>query len=275
MKILNREVSSSFVYNQRGFNQHFLDWRGGNPVIIMLHPKRSNSHHWDHLIYNLKNKNRIIAPDLRGHGLSDYPDKGYSVPDLSKDTIALIDQLGVDDFFVVGCATGGNLAIWLAAMCPGKVRGIAVIDPGLSVPKDIAEEVKRQTIEEHNFRSFEEAKSSMHFQELWSDEVKEHYAKYSFKQRRDGRWEWLYAAKPAREISDSLEKDSVWDLSKKVNCKTVIIRGEHSPVFTEEHMTKLNNNMTHAESINLVDSSHTPAQENPAGLAREIQRLID
>ena len=273
MKNFNRNVKSKNFFNKRGFNQHYLDWEGKNDPIILLHPKRSNCHHWDHMVDCLKLENRVFAPDYRGHGLSDYPENGYSVPDLSLDIITFLKAHNIKKSYIVGCATGGNIAIWIAANFPEIVNGIGIIDPGLSVPKKIAEEVKRQTIEEHNFESFEEAKSSMYFQELWSKEIRDHYAKYSFKKTANGKWEWLYAAGPARMISDSLNDDSVWEISNKVKCKTLILRGETSPVFTEAHMKRLSGYIKNSISINLSNSSHTPAQENPNGLAIEIDKL--
>ena len=108
--------------------------------------------------------------------------------------MAFLDAVGVSRAFFVGGATGGNLCIWLAANHPDLVAGIAVVDPGMSVPKHIAAEVIRQTKEEHNFPDFETAKASMHFQELWRPEVRDHYAAHSFSERDDGRWEWRYAA---------------------------------------------------------------------------------
>ena len=268
-------IHSKFILNLNGFKQHFIEWEGHDPPLILIHPKRSNVYHWIHFIECLNISNRLIALDLRGHGLSEYTKNGYSVPNLGKDILSFMKQMKIYEAIFVGCATGGNLCIWLASKYREKVKAIGVLDPGLSIPKQIADEVLRQTFEEHNFPSFEIAKKFMHFQDLWSEEVKEYYAKKSFKKREDGRWEWRYAPQAARNIANSLNKDSVWDLSKKVFCPTLILRGIHSPVFTEEHMEKLSLNISQARVVNLENASHTPAQENPLGLALEIERLIN
>ena len=260
MTNLKREAESKYLQNIRGFKQHYLDWQGSRTPIILLHPKRSNSRHWDHMVDLLSATNRVLAPDFRGHGLSEYPESGYTVPGLGEDIISFINSLKIDKAIFVGCATGGNLCIWLAANYSDKV-------------KEIAKEVLRQTYEEHNFPNYESAKSSMYFQEFWSKDIKNHYAKYSFKKRSDGRWEWLYSPKAAINISESLDKDSVWNLSKLVKCPAFILRGVDSPVFTQEHIDRLAQYISHADKINLENASHTPAQENPSGLAYEIDKL--
>jgi len=269
-----RPAQSHFIDNARGFRQHYLDWPGENPPIVLLHPKRSNARHWDHMVDALKSPNRVLAWDARGHGLSDYPKDGYRVPELGDDAIAFLDGVGVDRAFIVGCATGGNLAIWLAATIPDRIAGIAVIDPGMSVPKEMADEVIRQTHEEHNFKDFETAKASMHFQELWPPEVRDHYAAHSFFERPDGRWEWRYAAEPARIIAASLDDDPVWDMAPSVKCPAILVRGATSTVFTEDDMKRLVGLIPDARVIHLDHAEHTPAQENPEGMAANIDALV-
>jgi pimeloyl-ACP methyl ester carboxylesterase len=216
----------------------------------------------------------VLALDTRGHGLSDYPKDGYRVPELAEDVVAFLDGAGVEQAVFVGGATGGNLCIWLAANIPDRVAGIGVADPGMSVPKHIAAEVIRQTREEHDFKDFETAKASMHFQELWSPAVVDHYAAHSFVERPDGRWAWRYAAEPARVIAASLDDDPVWDIASSVKCPAVLVRGATSAVFTDAHMTRLVELIPHARVVHLANAEHTPAQENPVGMAAEVDALI-
>ena len=269
-----RPAESHYLDNARGFRQHYLDWPGTNPPVVLLHPKRSNARHWDHMVDALDSPNRVLALDSRGHGLSDYPQDGYRVPELGEDVVAFLDGSGIERAFFVGGATGGNLCIWLAATVPDRVAGIGLADPGMSVPKHIAAEVIRQTREEHDFKDFKTAKASMHFQELWSPAVLDHYSAHSFVERSDGRWAWRYAAEPARVIAASLDDDPVWDMALSVKCPTVLVRGATSAVFTDAHMARLVDLIPHARVVHLANAEHTPAQENPTGMAAEVDALI-
>jgi pimeloyl-ACP methyl ester carboxylesterase len=277
-----RLASSHFVENPRGFRQHYLDWPnldgeayGETSIpIILLHPKRSNARHWDFLVDALSIPNRVVAADARGHGLSDWPDSGYTVPELGLDVISFMDAIEIERTVLIGGATGGNLCVSLAAQYPDRVAGITVIDPGMSVPKEMAKEVIRQTREEHDFSDFEAAKTAMHFQDLWRPEVRDHYAAHSFRERSDGRWQWRYAAAPARSIAASLDDDSVWGFADQIKCPALLVRGATSTVFTEQHMARLSGLVPHARIVHLEDAEHTPAQENPEGLAENIDLLI-
>ena len=52
------------------------------------------------------------------------------------------------------------------------------------------------------------------------------------------------------------------------------MRGATSAVFTEAHMERLVGLITQARVVHLKDAEHTPAQENPEGMAAEVDDLI-
>ncbi len=65
----------------------------GQPTLLCLHGKWGRGETWTDLISRLGNRYRIIAPDQRGHGLSDAPVARYAPDDFAKDTHELIEQL--------------------------------------------------------------------------------------------------------------------------------------------------------------------------------------
>ena len=57
---------------------------------------------------------RVIAPDLRGMGRSDKPNRPYSVDLYRRDLAAMLDVFGIGDLAVVGFSLGGMIAAALA-----------------------------------------------------------------------------------------------------------------------------------------------------------------
>ena len=68
---------------------HVLDWQGVDPPILLLHPNRTNARVWDFVVEYSGLKNRFLAPDACGHGLSGYPQQGYGYADYPGDLRAL------------------------------------------------------------------------------------------------------------------------------------------------------------------------------------------
>lgn len=69
-----------------------------------------------------------ILYDLRGHGLSERPARGYRVADFVDDLGALLDALHVERATLVGNSFGGTVALAFAAAHPARVARLALID---------------------------------------------------------------------------------------------------------------------------------------------------
>ncbi len=84
----------------------------------------------------------VIMPDLRGSGASDRPGSGHSIAEHAADVLAVADAEGASTFVVVGHSMGGQIAAWIAATSPDRVRGAALLCPvppsGMALPADAA-----------------------------------------------------------------------------------------------------------------------------------------
>ena len=69
-----------------------------------------------------------IAPDLRGFGWTEAPEEGYDKPQLARDVLALLDELGVDEFKLAGHDWGGYAGFLLALEEPERVKGFLALN---------------------------------------------------------------------------------------------------------------------------------------------------
>ncbi len=250
---------------------HYLDWEGRDPPVLLLHPNRTNARVWDFVVEHSTLPNRFLAPDQRGHGLSDYPEEGYLYEDYIADILALLDELGVPRVHVVGAATGGNIALLLASDHGGRVETLTVIDPGLSLDPAINRRVQTQIANEYRFDSLEEARARMPFSDRWSDEMKDHYARYSFAIDEEGRATWRYHVAGIAATEHMLEAP-IWD-RLSVSCPTLAIRGVASAVFPEHNVRTLCQHIPQTVARE-IDADHRVSQDNPGALAQALDAFI-
>ncbi|WP_081629945.1 alpha/beta fold hydrolase [Thiomonas sp. FB-6] len=92
--------------------------RGRPLLLLLIHGGTSSRRSWDLLTPALRASFRIVAVDLRGHGHSPAPDRGYSALQLSADVGRLADERELQGVSVVGHSLGGMVAIHLAAHRP-------------------------------------------------------------------------------------------------------------------------------------------------------------
>lgn len=70
-----------------------------------------------------------VLYDLRGHGLSERPARGYAVAELVEDLRALLDALAIErPIELIGNSFGGLIALAFAAAHPGRVGKLVLID---------------------------------------------------------------------------------------------------------------------------------------------------
>ena len=68
---------------------------GHGPAVVMLHGFGTTGDMWGHLANALIEDHTIVAPDLRGLGLSSKPDGGYDKKNQALDVVGVLDALGV------------------------------------------------------------------------------------------------------------------------------------------------------------------------------------
>ncbi|MEU0005581.1 alpha/beta hydrolase [Streptomyces sp. NPDC006314] len=108
------------------------------PPVLLLHCRGADGADWTRIAERLAappRPRRVYAPDLRGHGQSDWPGD-YSAETMSEDIRALLAALGLDSADVVGHSLGGLVAYLLAQRHPGAVRRLVLEDVCAPVPLD-------------------------------------------------------------------------------------------------------------------------------------------
>ncbi|MBV8300308.1 MAG: alpha/beta hydrolase [Candidatus Dormibacteraeota bacterium] len=106
------------------------DHPGGAPPLLALHGLASNARWWDLVAARLAPRFRVVAPDMRGHGLSGRPDSGYDFEAVVGDLLEVIAALKLPQLVVVGHSWGATVALALAAASPGAVLGAVCVDGG-------------------------------------------------------------------------------------------------------------------------------------------------
>jgi len=125
---------------------------GKGPAVVMLHGFGDTGDMWAPLAKALYKNHTVIVPDLRGMGLSSYPDTGYDKKTQAKDIAAVMDRLNVQKADLVTHDLGNMVGYALAAQYPDRITRWAVIDaplPGIGPWDEI---LKSPLLWHFNFR---------------------------------------------------------------------------------------------------------------------------
>ena len=92
------------------------------PPVVLLHGWPQHWFMWRDVIPALATDRRVIAPDLRGLGWSEAPRDGYRKDELGQDVLAVLDELGVADFDLIGHDWGAFTGFLMCLRAPERVR---------------------------------------------------------------------------------------------------------------------------------------------------------
>ena len=117
-----------------GLDIHFLEQGQGEPLLL-LHGFPDHAAAWRPLAERLAPAFRLIAPDLRGYGLTSRPIgvDSYRLEHLIDDVAAMIDMLDLPMTHLCGHDWGGVLAFAVAEQHPQKVASLTAFNAPLEL----------------------------------------------------------------------------------------------------------------------------------------------
>lgn len=101
--------------------------RNGSPIVL-IHCFTCEINWWDGMMPLLDRNHRVIAVDLLGHGGSEKPRSGYTVPNQADVVAQALRRLGVRNAEVVGHSLGGSVTVALAQQDPELVERVVILD---------------------------------------------------------------------------------------------------------------------------------------------------
>ncbi len=119
----------------KGANLNVLEWPGesGLPALLLLHGGMGHAHWFGPLARALAGRMRVLAPDRRGHGESDWCEpEHYGINQDFEDLEAIATHFGLADCLVVGHSQGGLIAVPLVLRGRLSCAGLVLLD----VPTD-------------------------------------------------------------------------------------------------------------------------------------------
>src|SRR5438132_5709220 len=91
-----------------------MDGPSDAPVLILSNSLGTNLDMWRPQMAALSRRFRVVRYDSRGHGRSDTPPGEYTIDQLGRDLIGVLDASGVARAAVCGLSLGGLVAQWVA-----------------------------------------------------------------------------------------------------------------------------------------------------------------
>ena len=132
---------ASHSYFSQRLRLHYVDWGNpGKPPLLLLHGGRDHCRNWDWTAAAFRDDWHVIAPDLRGHGDSQWsPDGSYTMAGYIYDLAQLVHQQRLAPVTIIAHSLGGNIALRYTGIYPEAVAKLVAIEGLGPAPRALAE----------------------------------------------------------------------------------------------------------------------------------------
>lgn len=164
-----------------GIRLHYLDYGGEGPIFMLFPGLNASGIFFGGLVHaGLSPTLRVLAVDLRGRGLSDAPESGYSMGEHGRDIIGMLDALDLGQVAVGGHSYGGLLSYHLAVEYPDRVGRLVVMDSPAEVSPTVVEQVgpalERLELVSPSWEAYiEQVKQMPYYTDWWDPDLEEYY----------------------------------------------------------------------------------------------------
>jgi pimeloyl-ACP methyl ester carboxylesterase len=238
---------TSHTYFSQRLRLHYVDWSNpAKPPLLLVHGGRDHCRNWDWVAEALGDEWHIIAPDLRGHGDSQWSTDGsYTMPGYIYDLAQLIHQQRLAPVTIVAHSLGGVVALRYAGIYPETVARLVAIE-GLGPPpamltaraaKPIAERMDDWISEQRGlagrlprrYASIEDAFKRMQGENphLTAEQAR-HLTVHGVNQNEDGTYSWKFdnyvRAWPPYDMS-TRDVQALWG---RITSPTLLLYGKES-----------------------------------------------
>ena len=112
-----------------GTNIHYYRTGGEKPPLVLVHGITDDGLCWLPVAETLAGQYDVIMVDMRGHGLSEAPESGYTLGNLAAELAELIKGLGLEQPILLGHSMGATAILVLAGLYPDLPKAILLEDP--------------------------------------------------------------------------------------------------------------------------------------------------
>lgn len=268
---------SRYLANPQGALLHVQEWGSGDDVCVLLHGSGDGAYIWAECVDSLAHSRRVVAPDLRGHGDSQWDSyRSYSIQSYVADVRHVLDEFEVNRCVLIGHSLGGVIAIHVAAAVASRVAGLVLVDcgPGMN---QVARAYAREKFLEQ-FRHYdsvaEYAALLAQGRPMASAAALESIAAAALRRCSHGGFELKGDPAIAGRQVDAFDDTGLDALLDRIDCPALVIRGHASAMFSMAHAERTTQRLRHGLLHTVGNAGHAVMTDNPAAFTAVVTRFL-
>jgi len=239
---------------------HRVDGPPDAPALVLSASLGSTLAAWEPQAAALAGTFRVVRYDRRGHGGSEVPLGPYSLDDLGRDALELLDELEVERASWCGLSLGGLVGMWLGVEAPERVDQLVLACTAPAFPPREQWLERAERVRAEGVAAIADAVVARWFTSGAAVELV-------------GRFHEQLAATPAEGYAGCCEALADADLTgrlKEVAAPTLVLTGSDDPVVSAADGAALAAAIPHARHESIAAAAHLVSAEQPGAFTQAV-----
>lgn len=240
----------------------------GAPLLVLGPSLGTSTILWDPAAAILRERYRVAAWDLPGHGSSPAARSGFTVGEIALGVLDAVSALGESAFHYAGVSLGGAVGLELMLAAHDRVTAAAIICSGAKIGEPDAWLERARTVRIQGTASLIVASAGRWF------------APGSIERNPDLTGRLLHALRDTDDESYAhcAEALATYDVRGKlpnIAAPVLAVWGEHDPVAPEATAVEVAEGVQHGRVARVADAGHLVPAEQPAVTASLLAEFLD
>ncbi|MGB9245036.1 MAG: 3-oxoadipate enol-lactonase [Candidatus Acidiferrales bacterium] len=236
------------------------------PVLVLSNSLGTNLSMWDPQIPALAERFRVLRYDTRGHGQSSVTPGPYSITQLGRDVVGLLDAVGIERAHFCGLSMGGVTGMWLGVYAPERINRLVLCNTAAKIGAADMWNARIETVRTNGLSAVAETQAQRWFTPAFIAKAPDVIA--ATRQMIASTSPEGYAAN-CGAIRDMDQRETI----SRIRARTLVIGGLQDPVISAADLRYLVDTIPGAKLVEL-DASHLSNVEAPVEFTKALLNFL-
>ena len=239
---------------------HRLDGPEDAPPLLLCNSLGTTLEMWDPQVPALSTRFRLVRYDRRGHGRSAVPPGPYSIDELGRDAVVLLDELGIERASFCGMSIGGVVGMWFASEAPERVDRLVLCCTAPSFPPREQWLDRAATVRANGVAAVAEAALDRWFTPSAPESLRQTFGTMLTGTSAEG-----YAG-----CCEALAEADLSDRLAAIEAPTLVVNGAEDPVAPPDAGARLAASIPGARHVTIPEAAHIASAEQPSAFTQHV-----
>jgi 3-oxoadipate enol-lactonase len=236
------------------------------PVVVFSNSLGTDFSMWDPQMAELQKHFRVLRYDTRGHGNSSVTPGNYSIEQLGRDVLGLLDSLSLDRVHFCGLSMGGMIGMWLGIHAPARIQHLVLCNTGARIGTKEIWNARIATVQKDGMKPVAASVVERWFTPEFRASCPEAVAKAQRMLENTPPAGYAACCAAVRDMDQRAEIG-------RIKAPTLVVYGAHDPVISLPEAQFLGDRIPGAEKVELA-SAHLSNVEQAGAFTEAVSKFL-